>query len=117
MAELSTDLQLIEAARLLDANKAEEIKMLDLTGIHGYLDYFVIASALSRVHLKKLSEDLLGHFKKVGLGAQRPTENDLQSGWVILDFKDFVIHLFTAERREFYNLENLWKDAQQIDWQ
>jgi len=108
--------EIVEAAEILEQNKAENIALLDLTEIHGYLDYFIIATALSSMHLKKLADDTLRYFKQQNLSARYPTTTDLQSGWVILDLHDFIVHLFLKETREYYNLETLWNDAKPISW-
>ena len=97
-------------------NKITDMTILDLTPIHGYLQYFVIASALSSVHLKKLANDIRFKLKELDLHIKvPPNEQDITSGWVILDYYDIVVHLFLDDTRKFYALETLWKDARHID--
>ena len=106
---------IFEAARILDENKAEDILLLDLHDIHGYLGYFLVATALTAMHLKKLSDEVIYSFKKQKYTTKPPTADDIASGWVILDYGEFLIHLFTREKREFYQIETLWKEAGVID--
>ena len=98
-------------------NKITEITILDLTPVHGYLQYFVIVTALSTVHLKKVAADIRFKLKELDLHIKVvPNEQEISSGWVILDYYDIVIHLFLEDTRAFYALETLWKDARHIDY-
>ena len=97
-------------------NKITEITILDLTPIHGYLQYFVIVTALSKVHLKKVAADICFKLKELDLHIRVvPNEQEVSSGWVICDYYDIVIHLFLEDTRAFYALETLWKNARHID--
>ncbi len=87
--------------------------LLDLRGLSTIADYFVICTAGNerqlRAVLKSLDEDLVKE------GARNPrTEGSPDTGWVLLDFSDVIIHLFSPDQREFYRLERLWKQAQPI---
>ncbi len=87
--------------------------MLDLRGLTTIADYFVICTAENerqlRAVLRALDEDL------VAAGARNPRiEGSPETGWVLLDFNDVIVHLFSPEQREFYRLERLWKQAQPI---
>ena len=97
-------------------NKITEITVLDLTPVHGYLQYFVIVTALSTVHLKKVAADIRFKLKELDLHIRVvPNEQEISSGWVICDYHDIVIHLFLEDTRVFYALETLWKNARHID--
>ncbi len=101
--------------RHLDEKKARDIKILNLEKVNPYFCYFVIASADSSVQLKAYTRDLrklYGHLMpKKG---SNPQEDDVSSGWVVLDFFDVVVHLFLKEERSYYNLERLWGDAPEV---
>lgn len=98
------------AARACVDNRAERVVILDLHGVSDMTDYFVIASGTSDTHVRALGEHVMEELAKVG---QRPNHQEgLTKGrWVLLDYVDFVVHLFHPTLREFYQLERLWSDA------
>jgi ribosome-associated protein len=102
-------------ARALDAKKAENIVVLDLRNQSSYLSYFVIATALSKAHLKTLFDEVQKTVQELGLEQPRPQPPQFDSGWVTYDLGFFVIHLFDEEKRRFYNLEAVWKNATRLD--
>ena len=110
-------LQPLEVAQLivdLAADKlAEDILLLDLRGLASFADYFVIMSAESSRQIEALEEDLTQSLKDAGVSRHR-REGAPGSGWVLLDFSDVIIHIFSPEEREFYDLERLWSRAPQV---
>ena len=99
----------------LDAKKAENIRLLNVASISSITDYLIIASGNSEPHLKALYtalEEVLKNQKAEIIGIQK----DAQSGWMVVDAFDVMMHLFLPETRTFYNLDALWKDAEEIDW-
>lgn len=116
MNTLKNELNIHNAAEILNDNKAEEIILLDLSKIHSYLSSFLIATALSKTHLRKLANDLVHYFKKHNhYLLQTPHEKEFDSGWVVLDGGSFMVHIFLQEKREFYALEELWQEATKIE--
>lgn len=94
--------------------KALDVAVLDLTGISSATDYFVIASGNSDVQVKAIADHVVDELKKDGI---RPQHVEGMSGgrWVLLDYIDFVVHVFHPQARAFYQLENLWGDAPRWD--
>ena len=92
---------------------AEDILLLDLRGLAPFADYFVIMSAESSRQIEALEEDLTQALKEAGVPRHR-REGTPASGWVLLDFSDVIVHIFSPEEREFYDLERLWGRAQQV---
>ncbi len=92
---------------------AEDIVLLDLRGLVPFADYFVIMSAESSRQIEALEEDLTEAMKTAGVRRHR-REGTPASGWVLLDFSDVIIHIFSPEEREFYDLERLWQRAPQV---
>lgn len=94
--------------------KAHEVAVLDLKGISSATDYFVLASGNSDVQVKAIAEHVVDELKKDGV---RPQHVEGMSGgrWVLLDYIDFVVHVFHPQARSFYQLENLWGDAPRWD--
>ena len=83
--------------------------------ISSVTDYFIIATGTSNPHLKALSEIASDTLKDSGVDVVITGAGD-QSGWVVVDAFDFMIHIFTKEMREYFNLEGLWKDGNLIEW-
>jgi len=93
--------------RALVDRKAVDAVVLDLRGLSSATDYFIIASGTSDAHVRGMAEHLM---QTLG---ERPhhVEGLAQGRWVLLDYVDFVVHVFHPELREFYQLERLWAEA------
>ena len=92
---------------------AEDIVLLDLRGLAPFAEYFVIMSAESSRQIEALEGDLSQALKDAGNPRHR-REGTPASGWVLLDFSDVIVHIFSPEEREFYDLERLWQRAPQV---
>ena len=101
-------LQLVTEA-LLD-RKAVDPLVLDLRGLSAATDYFVIVSGTSDAHVRGMADHLMTALAPHGI-APHHVEGLAQGRWVLLDYVDFVVHVFHPELREFYQLERLWGDA------
>jgi ribosome-associated protein len=98
-----------KCARILEDKKGSDIVFLDLREVNSYLDYFIIATGNSRIHCRSMARELEKFIHDRGLPARnRP---DYDSEWIILDFNELIVHIFTQEMREYYQLEKLWGDA------
>lgn len=98
---------------MLEERQAENILLLDVREVTILADYFVICTANSERQIKALSGDLSKQLKGE-VGRPLSTEGESASGWVLLDYGDVVVHLFLSQTREFYSLEDLWRDAQTV---
>jgi len=100
------------AAVCLDL-KGVDVVILNLKGVSDMTDCFVIASGTSDTHVRALGERVIEELRRDG---QRPhhVEGLQQGRWVLLDYVDFVVHLFHPTLRNFYQLERLWSDAETI---
>src|SRR5205809_7598359 len=94
---------------LLD-RKAIDPVVLDLRGLSGATDYFVIVSGTSNAHVRGMADHLVTALAPKGLKPHH-VEGLAQGRWVLLDYVDFVVHVFHPELREFYQLGRLWGDA------
>jgi ribosome-associated protein len=103
------------AARAASSKQGEAIVVLDVRDLITITDYFVIASGTSDRQVKTIAEEVLANLKGLGVRPVRQ-EGEPAAGWVLLDFVDFVVHVFSSDRREFYRLDNLWADAPVVDW-
>ncbi|HIF07125.1 MAG TPA: ribosome silencing factor [Gemmatimonadetes bacterium] len=95
--------------------KATDVVALELATISGATDYFLLASGQSDVQVKAIAENIVERLKEAGLRAEHV--EGLQGGrWVLIDYIDFVAHVFHEEARSFYQLEVLWGDAPRRDF-
>src|SRR4051812_9726958 len=102
------------AAQICLEHKANDVVILDLRDVSDMTDFFVIASGTSDTHVRALGEHVLEELKREGAGtgaAAHHVEGLTQGRWVLLDYVDFVVHLFHPTLRSFYQLERLWSDA------
>jgi ribosome-associated protein len=99
------------AAEYADDKKAQDIVELDLRGVVGYTDYFVICTGASERQVKAIHDGIhLGLKDTHGLLPRR-VEGLGESSWVLMDYLDVVVHVFTPQTRSFYRLEQLWGEA------
>ena len=103
-----------EVTKALDAKKGMDIKLLKIDEVSSLADYFLICTGTSNTHVKTLcdyAEETLEQLGEPMLGREGHRGNT----WELLDYGSLVVHVFTEEAREFYSLERLWADAQQVD--
>lgn len=101
----------VEAAR---DRKGRDLVVLDLRGISTATDFFVLATGTSDIHVRSIAESIIEGLK--GGGARPDHVEGMQGGrWVLIDYIDFVVHVFHREARDFYQLEDLWGDAPRLD--
>ncbi len=101
--------------KALDDKKANNIKLLKPEGARAVLaDYFVICTANSTPHIKTLADSAEKALSDIGENPLR-REGFRAGGWVLLDFGSIVVNIFLEETRQFYGLERLWSDAEDID--
>lgn len=104
---------LATAVKFLDDKKAENIVALDMRMLGGLYDYFVIATAANAPHLKALGDGLRRLYKNEHYKGFRAAGTG-DSGWVIVDYDGIMVHIFSFEMRNLYDLEKLWKDAPRV---
>ncbi len=102
-----------EIIKILDANKASQIKLLRVNDHTVMTDYFVICTGTSNTHIKSLSGEI--EFKLGEKGIAPLGTDGYDSGlWIVMDYESVMIHIFNREQRDFFKLEKLWADAQDI---
>ncbi len=91
--------------------------MLDVRGIASFADFLVVCAGTSEPHLKAIANGIEESLRK-DFGV-RPYKSDgiPASQWIVLDYVDVVVHVFRTESRSFYGVEDLWSDADRVDWQ
>jgi ribosome-associated protein len=104
------------AAQIIDDRKGENVVLLDVGEISSVTDMYMIVTGLSTPHLKALYDEVQHTLKKDGVHCYRKT-GDAMCGWLVLDYVDLVIHIFSKEAREYYAIEELWEAAPRLDIQ
>jgi ribosome-associated protein len=94
--------------------KALDVTVLDLREIASFTDYFVIASGTNRRQVQAISDEVVEQLKHSGTRAAR-VEGYQTAEWILVDYGDFVLHVFDEKARRFYDLERLWREASRVD--
>ena len=106
------------AARCADEMRAQDVVVLDMTKIASIVDFFVIGTGTSRRQMHAIADEVNRKLKGDGGNDRLGIEGyRTEANWILMDFGDVVLHVFTEEGRELYDLENLKADAERIDWQ
>ncbi len=109
-----TELELArEIVKVLDNKKGMDIKLIEITEHSIVADYFVIVTGTSNTHVKALADEVEYELSQQGVAPHHIEGR--ATGWILLDFSSVLVHVFTGESREYYNLERLWQDAKTID--
>lgn len=109
----SKDLML-KAVTTLDGKKARNIKVLNISPLTTIADYFVVCSGGSTTQIKALSDSLEEELEKISVHFIGK-EGFNSANWILMDYGSVVIHIFSEEMREFYSIEHLWSDAEEVD--
>lgn len=102
------------AAAYADDKKAENIAILDVRGISMVTDFLIICEGSSLPHLRAIRNEIEGRMREEHGVKAYSSHGMADSGWMLLDFGDVVVHIFHAEKRAFYALEDLWNDAPRL---
>ena len=106
---------ILEIAKALDAKKAQDILIVDIAEKSGFADYFLIADAGNARLLEALSDEAENKMAQLGEDLHH-REGVGESGWILLDFGDIIINLFTKVQRDHYNIEKVWADCDRIEY-
>ena len=101
------------AANALNDKKAMQLEAIKIDEISDIADYFVICTATSNAHIRALAEE--GEEKLKEAGVEPGHIEGRASDWLLLDYGTVVIHIFGRQSREFYSLEHMWQDGEQVD--
>lgn len=114
MKMTDTKQQVLEAVAAAQDKKAEEIAILELEKNSGaFTDYFVVCSGSNPRQIEAIAEEIELRLKRAGLYPAH-VEGYKQAEWVLLDYVDFVVHVFLEKARRYYDLERLWKSAKRL---
>ncbi|MDD6429367.1 MAG: ribosome silencing factor [Lachnospiraceae bacterium] len=99
----------------LEDKKGEDIDILDISGVTVVGDYFVVASADNLVQLSAMKDEVEERLYKDYKLSPKNVEGKRGSSWILIDYGDVIVHLFTREDRAFYDLERIWKDGRRVE--
>ncbi len=114
-AEASEELdeRILSALHAANDKKALDLVVLDLREIATFTDYFVIASGNNDRQVQAISDEVFERLKKSGSPAAR-VEGYKSAEWILLDYGDFIVHVFADKARKFYDLERLWRESKRV---
>jgi ribosome-associated protein len=107
----------VRAAQAAAGKTDEEIVVLDVAGVLGIVGWFVVTAGRNPRQVRTVAEEIEEQLTRVGGPKPQRVEGLDALEWVLLDFGDFVVHVFNTETRRFYDLERLWRDVPRVDWQ
>ena len=102
------------AVHAAQEKQAKDIRVLDLRGVTDFADYFVLASGTNTRQIQAIVDEVESQLKKLG---ERPSsiEGYDNAEWVLMDYGDYLVHIFSEKARAYYDLERLWRDAKQLE--
>lgn len=103
-----------ETAKILSEKKGLNIKVIEISDVSVIADYMVIATGNSSTHVKALADEVETQLDDMGISVSH-IEGYRSNSWILLDYIDIIVHVFSNEAREYYDLERLWEDGTDID--
>ena len=103
------------AVRAAESKKATDIKVLDLSGITSFADYFVICTGANQRQIQAVSDEVCLQLKEQAQELPLSLEGYNQAEWVLADYGDLLVHIFSPKAREYYDLERLWRSAKTVE--
>lgn len=102
------------AVQALEEKKAENIKIIDISEVSVIGDYFILANGNNRNQIQALSDEVQEKLHKAGM-VLKQIEGYNNANWILMDYRDIIIHVFDKESRGFYDLERIWRDGKMIE--
>ena len=116
MSTVSTEKMMAQiACKAIDDKKGQDIKIIDIHNVSVIADYFVIASASNSNQIQAMMDAAEEELYKAGYHCTQK-EGKSTSSWVLMDYKDIIIHIFSKEDRLFYDLERIWRDGKTVEF-
>ena len=104
----------IAAVKAIDGKKGLDIQVIKIRDISVLADYMVIATGNSSTHVKALADEVEYRLDEAGVSVSH-IEGYRSNSWILLDYVDVIVHVFSEEAREFYDLDRLWQDGESVD--
>lgn len=115
MSDLGSEVLARRLAELADSKGAAEIVVLDMRALASYTDFLTICTARNERHARAIGDEVKLRLKQENELLPGGVEGDGAAGWIVLDYLDAVLHVFTAEARQRYQLEELWHEAPRLE--
>ena len=109
----STDVSWLIAVRAAESKKATDIRVLDLTGITSFTDYFIICTGSNPKQIQAIADAIGLQLKERG-ELPHSLEGYNNADWILADYGDFLVHVFSEKARAYYDLERLWRNAKPV---
>lgn len=103
------------ALSALEEHKGQSLVVLDMRAVSGFTDFMVLATGRSEPQVQALADAVEEKLREMG-EKPRHVEGRSEAHWILLDYLDLIVHVFTPETRDFYQLEKLWRDAPMLEW-
>lgn len=104
----------LEIASYIDDKKGRDIQILDVRHLSSIADYFVIATGTSNTHVNAIAEGVIDGLREKDIHLSHK-EGRRGGNWILLDYLDVVVHVFTTAERDFYDIERIWSDAEKLE--
>lgn len=101
------------AVKALEDKKANEISIIDISNVSSMCDYLIIADGKNKNQIQAMCDNVEEFMDKAGI-KMKNREGYSNGGWILLDFYDIIIHIFSEEERSFYDLDHIWRDGKRI---
>ncbi len=102
------------AVAALEEKKAKDVRIIDISNVTVLADYFLIASGSNRNQVQAMADNAQEALYKAGFQAKQ-VEGYQTANWILMDYRDIIIHIFDEENRLFYDLERIWRDGKEVD--
>jgi ribosome-associated protein len=103
------------AVRAAESKKGTDISVLDLGGITSFADYFVICTGANQRQIQAIADEVGLRLKQEAGELPISVEGYTQAEWILADYGDFLVHVFSPKAREYYDLERLWRSAKSVE--
>lgn len=113
MANDTSKKMVLAAIDAMQDKKAENIQIIDISSVSPLADYFVIANGTNRNQVQAIADNVEELLGRLGY-ERRPVEGYDSANWILLDYKDIIIHIFDKESRSYYDLERIWRDGKVV---
>lgn len=102
-----------KAVESLEEKKSVDVRVIDISGVSTIADYFIIGEGTNRNQVQALADEVEEQLGRVGVNPKQ-IEGYATANWILMDYRDIIVHIFDSENRQFYDLERIWKDGKEI---